>query len=354
MIRLDCMSINARRVPKQLKLYSEDFNPLQLCRPCIFSVKKVVSGFRNGFSTSASRSVTIPMMSCYSVKPTYVVRYSRRADGMGFSRKVVLMPLDNKPNGWVSKKSAKKIRLAINWMLLFSKRKSVFSVKEGKSFTFVLAFITLTLSDEQRHTDEYVKRHLLKPFLKWLSRNGCAMYVWKAEAQSNGRVHFHITVNNFIHWKSIRKKWNDIQSKHGYHKVFTQGRSEIGLNSTDVHSVKNERDTAAYMAKYMTKNERNKGKRDITGRLWGCSENLSNISCVTNDHNSEEVAGLSEWMGLIDYKYFKDEYVEFWGYRHLKYLKHNKILAQLLSPLFESRQNILNSQQLLIEVPTFF
>lgn len=289
-----------------------------------------------------------------SVRPTYSALFRRPITGERSYRTRSSLPLLNKANGSVSKKSAKRIRAAINWLLFFSKKKSVYSLKEKKSFTFVLSFITLTLADEQKHTDEYIKNRMLKPFLKWLIRQGCVCYVWKAEAQSNGRIHFHITVNQFVHWKSIRKKWNQIQSLHGYHKVFTKGTNEIGVNGTDVHSVKNEKEAAAYMAKYMTKDEIAEGKRAITGRLWGCSQNLSNISACLSECDGESFRSTVEWLGNVAENVFQDEYRTVLFHKHLKYLKLPQALENLFAPLIVERQSILDSQSRLINVASFF
>ena len=44
-------------------------------------------------------------------------------------------------------------------------------------------------------------------------------------------------------------------------------------NTTDIHSVERINDLAAYLIKYMSKKE--EGKREIKGKIWGCSQNLS-------------------------------------------------------------------------------
>ena len=44
-------------------------------------------------------------------------------------------------------------------------------------------------------------------------------------------------------------------------------------NTIDIHSVKNIKNLAAYLIKYMSKNE--EGRREIQGKIWGCSKNLN-------------------------------------------------------------------------------
>lgn len=199
----------------------------------------------------------------------------------------------NKPEGEIRKKAATKINNAVQWMLLFSHKKRVYSKSSKKSYWFLINFITLTLSGEQKHTDEFIKNHMLYPFLRWMGRSHNAkLYLWKAEAQKNGNIHFHITTNTFIHWKSIRRKWNAIQSKHGYLKKWTDGNLRGDPNSTDVHAVIKTDQIAKYMVKYMVKNEPD--RRKITGRLWACSPELSNIKCflTEGDHEFYETESL--------------------------------------------------------------
>src|SRR5213079_1819998 len=97
-------------------------------------------------------------------------------------------PTFQSKNSIQSRKSYKRLTNAINWMLVFSDKKRVFEKSSGKTFSFRLAFLTLTLSERQKHTDQYIKEHLLQPFLYWLDRSHKASYVWKAESQLNGNI----------------------------------------------------------------------------------------------------------------------------------------------------------------------
>jgi len=237
-------------------------------------------------------------------------------------------------------KSQSRLKNTIGWLLLFADLKRIycksetFNKKTGKvimnkktkkpqhNFFFRLAFITLTIPYPQLHTDEYVKEHMLQPFLYWLNRYYSALYVWKAESQLNGDIHFHITIDTFVHWRSIRAKWNNIIAKHGYCKVFQDGSNDKGNAATQVKAVRNESQCAKDIGGYMNKKdevtkedrkalrEGKKGyetsivhckfdpekqpqqqdkreyKRVINGRLWGCSENLSKISISLDDQES--------------------------------------------------------------------
>lgn len=261
----------------------------------------------------------VPKVMTVSHSPTYSVVSFKRADGLKENRKP--------PSAFISKneiqsiKSMTRLKNAVNWMLLFADKKRVFSKKDNKSFYFRLAFITLTLSDQQQHTDDIIKEKLLQPFLYWLSRYYNCLYVWKAETQLNGNIHFHITIDTYVPWKSIRAKWNKLLSKLNYCKVNQDGSNDKGDAATQIKSVLSEKKCANDIGGYMSKKDRiaeadkkaienhrsgyensqvhckfnpelKPGEQDkqwykrvVDGRLWGCSEALSNIKIFLDEHD---------------------------------------------------------------------
>lgn len=182
---------------------------------------------------------------------------------------------DNSHGGTISGKADKKCRNAINWLLCASENKKVFHSGTGRWFDFKVNFITLTLPD----TDQPIKEHdfktkLLNPWLTLLRRyHGLKNYVWKIEFQKNGKLHLHITSDTFIHYSIIRKSWNKLLGSNGYLTKFSRDNGHADPNSTDIHSVRKVKDLAAYIAKYMTKNE--VYKKQVRGRIWGCNFELS-------------------------------------------------------------------------------
>jgi hypothetical protein len=178
-----------------------------------------------------------------------------------------------KPKTEIPTESKKKIRNALNNLYAISDIKRVYQRSTKKSFSFRLNFITLTLSSPQKHDDKFIKLKLLEPFLKWMQYNhNLNSYIWKAETQKNGNIHFHITTNIFIHYKAIRNKWNQLQSTYKYIPDRYTMYEEDVPNSTDVHSVRNAKQCIGYMQKYMTKSEPD--KRQVNGQIWNCSKNL--------------------------------------------------------------------------------
>lgn len=267
-----------------------------------------------------SQKKTSPIyMRCLTFRPSYTVAYSLRADGLPMGRKSD-RPKINSPAGVLSERAMRRIRNALNWMIICSDYKRVYSKKENKTFGFLINFITLTLSEKQKHSDQEIKSKLLNPFLDWMKRSHNAnCYLWKAEAQKEtGNIHFHITTNVFIHWKSIRRKWNELQYKLGYEKAFTDGNKD-GKNSTDVHAVKNIKKIGWYLAKYFVKNETD--RRQINGKLWGCSTNLSKLKITLTPHDDGFSAITEEFFHRNEFKLLKDDFSEVYIHSPLNKMK---------------------------------
>lgn len=102
-------------------------------------------------------------------------------------------------------------------MLFLAKPKKLPNSRAGKKRSFKLNFITLTLSSDQVHTDQEIKRRCLHPFLVQARRKfKVALYLWKAEKQKNGRIHFHFITDKYIPWCELRNVWNKHQQTLGY------------------------------------------------------------------------------------------------------------------------------------------
>jgi hypothetical protein len=206
---------------------------------------------------------------------------------------------DNIGDGFLSAMSAKKLKKAINFLIYVSKFKILSPTEKQLSFRFTVNFITLTLPSMQAHSDQFLKRECLGAFIDYMKlHHGLWAYVWKAETQDNGNIHFHITTNVFIDHNIIRQVWNRIIEKHGYidaymnaqKSKFADGfkfnknqtwlnrktgireampekeqrrRHNIGLrsgwrnpNSTDVHAIKQVSNLGGYLATYMGKKDK--------------------------------------------------------------------------------------------------
>jgi hypothetical protein len=216
---------------------------------------------------------------------------------------------DNYHHGKISKTAERKINRAIDYLTYLAQPKRLPHTFHGKGLLFRLNFITLTLSSEQIHSDHEIMLHVFSPFLQSLRQKWhISNYIWRAERQSSGGIHYHIVTDRFIPWNELRNVWNRYQQSLGYvtryrdnqinwnregfrprpelyktwsrqkqYKAYIEGihHDWQSPNSTDVHSLKLITNVRAYFKKYMTKEGQNSF---IEGRLWGCSSRLSDLT----------------------------------------------------------------------------
>jgi hypothetical protein len=102
-----------------------------------------------------------------------------------------------------------------------------------------VTFVTLTLPSKQVHHDNKIKNECLDPMLEWLKhskektkRNGGGVeaYLWRAESQKNGNLHFHIIADRWIDHSKIKKQWNKIIERLGYITRYRKTQSFIYRN----------------------------------------------------------------------------------------------------------------------------
>lgn len=219
--------------------------------------------------------------------------------------------LDNSTGGKLSRKAIQNLKNSINWLCFSARKKRVFMKETNKNFLFKVNFITLTLPDTKEViTSSDLQKKLLNPWLTYMRQNyNLKHYVWRLEFQANGKLHVHICTDTFLHHQKIRDVWNRLLDKNGYMDLFYKNNKHRDPNSTDVHSTRKIKNMGAYLAKYMGKKgnsyklskEGSKKKvkkltvmnykgwykqrlnfwnsphnpRPITGRIWGCSSDLS-------------------------------------------------------------------------------
>lgn len=178
-------------------------------------------------------------------------------------------------NGELSFRSKMKMTKIINTWIA-STQEFERRCRKRKNFSKPLfTFITLTLSAKQVHSDNEIKHKLLNHFLTWFrTQKGVKNFIWKAEKQENGNIHFHIIGDQFIHHKEIKRYWNICQNVLGYIDRFEDKNGHREPNSTDIHQLKNIENPAAYITKYFTKNG---STHKVEGRIWSCSKGLTNI-----------------------------------------------------------------------------
>lgn len=218
----------------------------------------------------------------------------------------------NVSQGLFSQKSRSRLRTAIDWLIFSSKYKTVYVKKTASLFRYKVNFITLTLPSAQIHSDSLIVKKIFSPFMEaWQKRAKGLLYVYKAEKQDNGNLHFHVIANTFFHYKKLRNKWNKAVEKLGY-----ISRSKVlDPNSTDVHALSNKGDLSLYLTSYFAKKDIYKKplkryfkrfrsaladqsrvvchlpkkyflniKPRVSCALWGASKALLNINPTEQDH----------------------------------------------------------------------
>lgn len=184
-------------------------------------------------------------------------------------------PTRNKSDGVVSLKAAKRIAKYVELLYAAAKKKKIYSKKTGKSHFYKLGFLTLTLPSKQIHTDNEIHAECFKPFVKKIKRiHSEFLYLYKAETQANGNIHYHLTTNCFLHYDHVNRLWNHYINRLGY--VDRYGKENPP--STEIRAVKNEKDLAIYLSKYLAKNDDK--RRNVTIKTWDCSSPLK--KCKTS------------------------------------------------------------------------
>lgn len=216
-----------------------------------------------------------------SINANFIARYnyfenSRRKNT--FSENSLKNLENNNTKGMISNKAANRIAQAVNVLHALSKPKRIYIPEINKTVKANTTLITLTLPAKQLHTDQYIKKHALNNFLQFLrDKYNMKAYIWRAETQKNGNIHFHIQTNIVAHFKILQSVWNRILEPLGYIDRFETKHGHRNPNTTDIHGVHKVKNLAAYLAKYLTKaNE----FRPVEGRQWFLSESLSKIEKI--------------------------------------------------------------------------
>ena len=138
----------------------------------------------------------------------------------------------------MKKGTIKRMKTAIDALISIAGPKTVKHPTKDYHFTFKHNFITLTLPAPQRDiTDQQITREALKPLLEYLKDHYPGIsYIWKAERQHNGNIHYHITTDKYIPHHILKERWNYYLKKFHFIKEFASKHGHSHLNSTDIHA----------------------------------------------------------------------------------------------------------------------
>lgn len=286
---------------------------------------------------------------CVSI-PTYVKRKSKAPLRFNYEasndKQVSTLDnlKDNDNNGILSKKAQQRIKNSVAWLVASARKKRVYHKASNKHFFYKLAFFTLTLPSEQKHSDNEIKSELLSKFLTY-ARNRWRMhnYIWRAEIQpkrlqKRGErcLHFHVTTDIFIHYKELNRVWNMYLKRLGY---------VGGGASTEIHSVRSVNNLGAYLAKYFSKDESGEDERlKVKGKLWGSSYSLSEKGLkmiMETRYPNEQLQKINECASTREKAIMSGEYQVGWltMYReaNLKTRAGNELKKMYTDKLFQIR-----------------
>lgn len=197
----------------------------------------------------ARQKISYEFEPCVSIRPNKLCLYSK-VHGPDRYRKTGIKSVIS--NDILTQTARQRLISAVNLLVGTAKSKKLYSDDLKAWFNFRVNFVTLTLPSAQIHSDKEIHQKVFKSFIRyWSTRNPALLYVYKAEVQDNGNLHYHLTTNSFIHHQKLRKMWNKACNLLGYVDRSTANDP----NSTDVHAVKGVKNLAAYLCKYVGKKD---------------------------------------------------------------------------------------------------
>lgn len=198
-------------------------------------------------------------------------------------------------NGTLTDGGRKRLLTALDIMVQRTGKHWVYSQEKEKWFPFRLNFVTLTLTNSTKViTAKEGHRDLLKPWLRYM-RDKCDLgdYVWKAEQQKNGQLHYHLGTGTFLPQNLVRWKWNKEAKKAGLLEKFAKQYGHFNPPSTEVLSIVHVQDAKSYIAKEFAKTCQNQNQ--MGGKVWDCSSTLKRgyySEILTNETNEKLRKGI--------------------------------------------------------------
>lgn len=181
-------------------------------------------------------------------------------------------------------------------------------------------FVTLTLPVQQLHTDREIYRACLMPWLQLMRREyGVEHYAWRAEAQENGNLHYHLILDRYVDRNALTYSWGMCMENLGYRSRYFAHSGSLMPPSTQVMHIVTEKkdkrtgqvkqvDPVSYMLDYLTDTPQEEKTsetdtcaeprprrlighyrlpngdrvpyltRPISGRVWGMSDSLRGLT----------------------------------------------------------------------------
>lgn len=166
----------------------------------------------------------------------------------------------------LSENARRKMKDSLRWLIAASAAKTTYEKKRKQMVEWKINLGTLTFKNNM--TDDNLARQILSRWLEMAKyRFNMHSYVWKAEPQSRGAIHFHFSTNVYIPYAELRFTWNRALRK--------AGLENCNENSTDIHAVESIDNIEKYLCDYYLNEAKHEGRRKIKGKQWACSHNIA-------------------------------------------------------------------------------
>lgn len=206
----------------------------------------------------------------------------------------------------ISSVTQKKIKLRCRVLMFCAKKKRIRDLK-GNIIRHRISFITLTLPSKQVHDDKIITKVVLGTFLDRCRKIGLLEnYIWKAEKQKNGNIHYHIITDSYCNRTIIYRYWLLSLNKLGYverytdkfrnmdlksysQEKFNRDKNDYQINKAywkgsknkwklppcyDSRNISENSTIENYISKYISKSDCDKDLQ-VKGRVWGCSNSVN-------------------------------------------------------------------------------
>lgn len=201
---------------------------------------------------------------------------------------------NNQVKGILSSNSSRSLGHALEYLLMKAEKRKIRNPVSGRLMNHQATFITLTLPSNQIHCDQTIKNVCLNNFLDIMRKtHRLEKYVWKAETQKNGNIHFHIATDDFFHWQIIREAWQSSLELLGYMSRYSENWKSVKIPCSDIQEARSIKDSIRYLRKYMSKHG---SSRPICGAQWDCAKSLKGYkppSIEIDSYISDELNSLA-------------------------------------------------------------
>lgn len=227
-------------------------------------------------------------MSYYQVRKGGLVKYTHSEFRSEKQKEMDLLRNGNSKVGYLGQMSLdaqKRLKQKVEmWYQAVALRNQENRIK-GINAQIKFVFVTLTLPCRQFHSDKTIKSLCLKPFLRIMrERFHVERYIWKAEKQENGNIHFHLLFDTYVDKINVDGTWHKCLNQLGYIDRFEEKHGHRTPPACRIESVKGLKGVLNYLVKYIAKNDVNVV---IEGAVWKASKKVLTLQYFEFPADSE-------------------------------------------------------------------